>query len=138
MARLSLDVGARGVNSTNGQPLNSIDPEQLSLGLDYRTQARDLRLDLRHVAGKGTAEIDSPALVKAPNTQFTVPASTMLDLSGQWRIRKDPRLTASLVNLTNRKHWLWSDVQGLAAATRVADAYTQPGRHARVSVVADF
>ncbi len=129
---------ARGVNSTTGQPLNSIDPEQLSLGLDYRTPAWDLRLDVRHVAGKGAADIDSPSLVKAPNTQFTVPASTTLDLSGQWRIRKDLRLTASLVNLANRKSWLWSDVQGLAASTRVADAYTQPGRHARVSLVADF
>lgn len=69
---------------------------------------------------------------------FTVPASTTIDLSGQWRIRKDLRLTASLVNLTDRKHWLWPDVQGLAASTRVADAYTRPGRHARLSLVADF
>jgi hemoglobin/transferrin/lactoferrin receptor protein len=129
---------ARGVNSNTGQPLNAIDPAQLSLGLDYRSPAWDLRLDVRHVAGKGASEIDSPSLVKAPNTQITTPASTSVDLSGQWRIRKDLRLTASVVNLTNRKYWLWSDVQGLAASTRVADAYTQPGRHARVSLVADF
>jgi len=42
------------------------------------------------------------------------------------------------MNLTNRKYWLWPDVIGLAANTPVADAYTQPGRHLRVSLVADF
>jgi hemoglobin/transferrin/lactoferrin receptor protein len=97
-----------------------------------------VRLDLRHQAAKKAQDIDSPALVKAPNTQITVPSATTLDLSGQWRIRKDLRLTASIVNLTDRKYWLWSDVQGLAAATPVADAYTQPARHLRVSLVAQF
>ncbi len=33
---------------------------------------------------------------------------------------------------TKVKYWLWSDVQGLttANANALADAYTQPGRHA--------
>ncbi|HEY0834100.1 MAG TPA: TonB-dependent hemoglobin/transferrin/lactoferrin family receptor [Azospirillum sp.] len=129
---------ARGVNRTTGRPLNSVDPWQLMAGVDYRTPSWDLRLDLRHQAAKKAEDIDSAALVKAPNTQITVPAVTTLDLSGQWRIRKDLRLTASIVNLTNRKYWLWSDVQGLAAAAPAADAYTQPGRHLRVSLVAQF
>ena len=129
---------ARGVNRTTGQPLNSVDPWQLMAGVDYRTASWDLRLDLRHQAAKKAEDIDSAALVKAPNTQITVPSATTLDLSGQWRIRKDLRLTASIVNLTNRKYWLWSDVQGLAAATPAAEAYTQPGRHLRVSLVAQF
>jgi len=129
---------ARGVNRTTGQPLNSVDPWQLMAGVDYRTAAWDVRLDLRHQAAKEAQDIDSGALVKAPNTQITVPSATTLDLSGQWRIRKGLRLTASIVNLTDRKYWLWSDVQGLAAATPAADAYTQPGRHLRVSLVAQF
>jgi len=69
-----------------------------------------------------------------------VPSATTLDLTGQWRIRKDVRLTAGIVNLTDRKYWLWSDVQGLTTANAAtqADAYTQPGRHVNVSLVADF
>ncbi len=129
---------ARGVNSSNGKPLNSIDPSRLSLGAGYDTAQWDLRLDLRHHAAKSTSDIDSPLLVKAPNTQVTVPASTTLDLSGQWRIRKDLRLTASVINLTSRKYWMWPDVQGLAASSTVTEAYTQAPRHARVSLVADF
>jgi hemoglobin/transferrin/lactoferrin receptor protein len=129
---------SHGVNLTTGKPLNSIDPAQLSLGLDWRWAAWDVRLDLRHHEAKNAGDIDSPLLVKAPNTQFTIPGSTTLDISSQWRIRKDLRLTASIVNVTNRKYWLWSDVQALAASSTVTDAYTQPGRHGRISVVADF
>ena len=129
---------ARGTNSTTGRPLNSIDPAQASLGLEYRRASWDLRLDARHREAKPAEDIDSGGLVKPPNTQFTVPAATTFDLSAQWRIRPGLRLTGSVVNFTDRKYWVWADVQGLAASTRVADAYTQPGRHLKISLVADF
>lgn len=129
---------ARGQNDATGAPLNSIDPPQLSLGAEYRLAAWDVRLDARYRAAKKAEDIDSGGLVKPPNTQFTVPSSTTLDLSAQWRIRQNLRLTGAVVNLTDRKYWVWADVQGLAASTRVADAYTQPGRHLKLSLVADF
>jgi len=129
---------ARGTNGTTGQPLNSVDPWQLAAGLHWSSARWDLRLDLRHHAAKKAGDIDSGALVKAPNTQVTVPSATTLDLSAQWRIRKDLRLTAGIVNLTDRKYWLWPDLQGLAASSPALDAYSQAGRHARVSVVAQF
>jgi hemoglobin/transferrin/lactoferrin receptor protein len=129
---------ARGVNSSTGRPLNSIDPAQVAVGLEYRAARWEARIDVRHTAAKKAEDIDSPGLVKPPQTQITIPSATTVDLSAQWRIRKDLRLTGSIVNLTNRKYWTWADVQGLAASTTVADAYTQPGRHLRLSLVADF
>ena len=129
---------AKGSNDSNGRPLNSIDPAQTSLGIEYRQPTWDLRLDARHQAAKPADDIDSAGLVKPPNTQFTVPSATTFDLSAQWRIRPTLRLTGSVVNLTDRKYWVWADVQGLAASTKVADAYTQPGRHLKISLVADF
>jgi hemoglobin/transferrin/lactoferrin receptor protein len=129
---------AKGLNITTGKPLNSVDPAKLVLGLNYDTAAWTLRLDLRHYAAKNAEDIDSLSLVKAPNTQITVPAATTVDVYGQWRIRKTLRLNVGIVNLTNTKYWMWSDVQGLAASTTVADAYTQPGRHVTVSLVNDF
>ena len=129
---------ARGTNSTTGRPLNSVNPEQLLVGLDWRLRTWDLRLDLRHLAAKKAEDIDSAALVKAPNVQVSLPSATTLDLSAQWRLRKDLRLTASVMNLTNRKYWLWPDVQGLAASSTALDAYSQPGRHGKISLVADF
>lgn len=129
---------ARGVNRVTGMPINSVDPAQLALGLKYDTAAWGLRLDMRHHAAKTAKDIDSASSVKLPNTQFTIPSATTLDISAQWRLRKDLRLNFAVHNLTNRKYWMWPDVYGLAAASTTNDAYTQPGRSAHVSLVMDF
>ncbi len=128
----------RGSNRDNGQPLNSIEPAQWALGLQYDTAPWSLRVDARHHAAKRANDIDNASAVKAPNTQFTIPAAATLDLALQWRLRKDIRLNLAVHNLTDRKYWLWPDVQGLAASSSANDAYTQPGRSAHVSLVMDF
>jgi outer membrane receptor protein involved in Fe transport len=48
------------------------------------------------------------------------------------------RLNVGIANLTNRNYWLWSDVRGLDTASTVADAYSQSGRHLKVSIQFDF
>lgn len=129
---------ARGVNSASGKPLNSIDPAKTLIGLNYAKADWTLRLDLRHHAAKVAEDIDSLASVKLPNTQITTPSATTADLHLQWRLRKDLRVNAGITNLSNRKYWMWADVQGLAASSTVADAYAQPGRKFDLSLVADF
>jgi len=131
----------RGRDNATGLPLNSIDPAMLAMGLNYDAAAWSVRMDLRYRAAKDASDVDLTAGLKAGSTQFTnVPSATTLDVTGQWRVRKDLRVTAGIVNLTDAKYWLWSDVQGLttANATTQADAYTQPGRHVNLSVVMDF
>ncbi|CAM3999811.1 TonB-dependent hemoglobin/transferrin/lactoferrin family receptor [Paracidovorax anthurii] len=121
----------QGKDTATNQPVNSIDPQRLSAGLRYDTPGWMLRLDATHSAAKKASDVNGA-------TQFLTPAYTVLDLSGQWRIRKDLRLTAGIYNLTDKKYWRWSDVRGLAANAAFIDAYTQPGRYARVALVADF
>ena len=132
---------ARGQDNGSGKPLNTIDPAMATLGFAYEAHGWSARADLRYHAPKDASDIDPTAGVRAGTTQFSsVPAVTTLDVSGQWRLRKDVRFTAGVVNLTNAKYWLWSDVQGLttANATSQADAYTQPGRYVNLSLVIDF
>jgi hemoglobin/transferrin/lactoferrin receptor protein len=127
-----------GVNRATGQPINSVDPAQLALGITYDTAAWGLRLDMRHHAAKTAKDIDSASSVKPPNTQFTIPSATTLDLSAQWRFQKNMRLNLAVHNLTNQKYWMWPDVYGLAATSPTNDAYTQPGRSMHVALVMDF
>lgn len=128
----------RGTDDTTGKPLNSVNPQKLNVGLKYATSVWDLRLDLSHHAAKNAGDIDSAALVAAPATQFATPSATTLDIGGQWRFSKSARLNIGITNVTNEKYWNWSDVAGLSAASVVLDAYTQPGRHLNLSLVADF
>lgn len=127
-----------GTDVNTGKPVNSIQPQRLNIGIKYATPSWSARLDATHRAAKKAADIDSASAVSAPATQFATPSATTLDLSGQWRFRKDMRLTAGIYNLTDRKYWNWSDVIGVASTSAVTDAYTQPGRNLRVSLAVDF
>lgn len=126
---------AKGRDRTSNQPLNSVDPRKISVGLKYQAPAWNVRLDAVHHAAKKLSDIDRTALAGA---YYAIPSATTLDLSAQWRITRDLRLNASVVNLTNKKCWLWSDVRGGAVTAGNIDAFTQPGRHVNVSLVADF
>ncbi len=133
---------ANGRNNSTGRPLSAIDPSKLTVGLKYKTVQWDVQLGAIRHAAKTAEELESPYLPKPINppriAQLTLPAATTLDLQGQWRVRKDVRVNWELANLSNRRYWLWSDVQGLAANSAVVDAYSQPGRHASISVVMDY
>jgi hemoglobin/transferrin/lactoferrin receptor protein len=133
---------ANGRNNSTGRPLSAIDPSKLTVGLKYKTVQWDVQLGAIRHAAKTAEELESPYLPKPINppriAQLTLPAATTLDLQGQWRVRKDVRVNWGLANLSNRRYWLWSDVQGLAANSAVVDAYSQPGRHASISVVMDY
>lgn len=125
---------AKGRNTKQDVPLDSINPARLTAGLRYDTPVWMLRLDATHSAAKKKSDVDTDATADP----FLPGASTVYDLSGQWRLRKDLRLTAGVHNLTDKKYWNWSEVQGLAANNATLDAYTQPGRSVRVSMSADF
>jgi hemoglobin/transferrin/lactoferrin receptor protein len=128
----------RGTDSDTGRAVNSINPARLHAGLKYDAANFSARVDITHRAAKKNDDIDHVGAIAPPATQFVTAAATTLDLSGQWRIRKDLRLNVGLFNLTNKKYWNWADVRGLSTSSPVVDAYTQPGRYLRVSLVADF
>jgi hemoglobin/transferrin/lactoferrin receptor protein len=126
----------RGRDRTSHQPLNSIDPQKLSAGIRYQAASWSVRLDAVHHGAKEWEDVDRAEV--ATGLQFRTPAATTLDISAQWRIRKDLRLNASVTNLTNKRYWMWSDVRGVTTTSAIRDAYTQPGRSFNVSLVADF
>lgn len=126
----------RGRDRTNNRPLNSIDPQKFSAGLKYQAPAWSVRLDAVHHGAKKWSEVDRSEVTTG--LQFRTPQATTLDVSAQWRIKKDLRLNASVTNLTNKRYWMWSDVRGLTTTSALRDAYSQPGRSFNVSLVADF
>jgi hemoglobin/transferrin/lactoferrin receptor protein len=99
-----------------------------------------------HVSGDGQYGIDLTAIYSAakklgdvsPATQFLSPSSTTLDINGYWRFHKNAKLTLAVNNLTDRKYWNWSDVQGLSTTSTLLDAYTQPGRAYSLGLKVEF
>ena len=132
---------ARGTNDVTGLPLNAVDPAKFNAGIQYASGDWDVQLAAQVVDEKRLSELDSLFIPKSTTQhQFVTPAYVSLDLAGQVRVQKNARVHWAIRNLTDRKYWNWSDVQGLAydATPVVVDAYTQPGRHVNISLVVDF
>lgn len=132
---------ARGKDKDTGAPINTIQPARLNLGVRYAQSSWSVRLDVTHRWAKKASQVDDTLAPAA--SQFLPRASTTLDLGGQWRVWRDGsgrelRLTGAIHNLTNRKYWRWSDVQGLASNLPTIDAWSQPGRSVSVSLVGRF
>ncbi len=121
-------------------PLSSIDPLKLVAGVGYReAQGRfGGQIIMTHAARKEasrTTDLCTP-------TCFRPDGFTILDATAFARITDGLTLRAGVFNILDKKYSWWSDVRGLAmggtaAAPTVpasADAYTQPGRNASVSL----
>ena len=121
-----------GKDTQSDKPLDTISPQQLVLGVRYERSAVGVQFNVSHWSGKKAGDVSNG------NAAWLSPSATVADMSAQWRIRPDLRLNAGIYNLTDKKYWRWADVRGLAASTAIADAYSQPGRHVRVSMVKDF
>ncbi|MEG0938208.1 MAG: TonB-dependent hemoglobin/transferrin/lactoferrin family receptor [Comamonas sp.] len=121
----------KGTDKSTGKGVDTISPQQLVLGVRYDTSNVGVQFSASHWAGKKAKD------VSVANAWLS-PSATVLDVSAQWRIRPGTRLNVGIYNLTDKKHWRWSDVRSLTNTTQIADAFSQPGRNVRVSLVQDF
>ena len=119
----------------DGQGLESISPHQLKLGIGQKAARWNWELAAAYTAAKKRGDVPQNT-----SALFMTPSFTVVDLTTQFELRKGLRLNLGLFNLTDKKYWNWSDVRGVTAASERAaiDAYSQPGRNVRVSLVADF
>jgi len=125
---------AKGDSETKGVKthLDTVQPFKLVMGLRHEHGNWGVSANLVHSAGKSASDISTGS------AQFAPPAYNVLDLGFRWKLHPQVTLTANLNNVFNAKYWRWSDVSGLASSSKVADAYTAPGRNAQVSVRYDF
>ncbi|QNM98317.1 TonB-dependent hemoglobin/transferrin/lactoferrin family receptor [Chitinimonas koreensis] len=116
---------ARGDDLEDDVALDSVDPLNGFVALDYERTAWGASLTLRGAQKKSRTSAD---------TLFKAPGYGVLDLSGHYALGKSLTLTAGVYNLADRKYWLWADSRGAAANGAVLDRFTQPGRKAAATV----
>jgi len=126
----------RGRDTVARQPLNSVMPRKVAIGVNHKVGAWQLGASVTHVAAKSAADIHNT--LTGGLTQFATPAYTTLDVKASWQLSKATRLTAAVHNLTNRKYWEWTNVRGIASNSAVLDSYTAPGRSVSVGLVTAF
>ncbi|MCK9488026.1 MAG: TonB-dependent hemoglobin/transferrin/lactoferrin family receptor [Xanthomonadales bacterium] len=120
---------AHGDDLRRGQPLNSIDPAQVTLGLGWQSGSGLWGAEAAMVAVRGKDRVDHGS-----SGLFAPPGHARFDLYA-WA---DPwpglRINAGLLNLDDRRYWDWSSVRGLAADDPGLGFHSRPGRSLAVNL----
>lgn len=124
---------AHGTNEEINQPLNSVEPLRMTLGLAY--DQGNWGAEGRIRAAKAKSNVDDVT----SGVYFRPPGYAVADLSAWFRPTRDTRIVAAINNLFDKKYWLWSDIRRADGVNPTGvDFYTQPGRSYRVSFQMDF
>ncbi len=120
-----------GENRGTGQPLNSIAPLKLVLGLDWRAPRLPLEAGLvvTRLEAKDEGDLDRSAV-----NQFATSAATVIDVVAGWRLTERLSLQGGVFNLLDETYWDWGNVGGLAETSAVKERYSAPGRNAAAAV----
>ncbi|MDR6832481.1 MULTISPECIES: TonB-dependent hemoglobin/transferrin/lactoferrin family receptor [unclassified Sphingopyxis] len=141
-ATLALSYAKGDIIDPDGvrSPLSSIDPLKLVAGVGYReAQGRfGGQIIMTHAARKEASRANGLCTPEC----FRPDGFTILDATAFARITDGLTLRAGVFNILDKKYSWWSDVRGLAMGGTAtaptvpasADAYTQPGRNASVSL----
>lgn len=115
------------------QPLDSIQPFKILLGLRYDQAEWGARADWIWNAAKSPSQI-----AQSSPEQYATPSYGTLDLGFFWKPAPNFTLNANVNNVFDTKYWRWSDVSGLSNHSAIKDAYTAPGRNVQLSLRFDF
>lgn len=153
-ATLALSYATGTVFGTGQEkmPLQSIDPLKLVAGVGYRAPGGRFggQLIMTHSARKAASrteglDADGDLVSACSNGPCYRPAGfTILDATAFVRLTDGLTLRGGVFNIFDKKYSWWSDAGGLGSLTAIgsslvpieviADAYTQPGRNASVSL----
>jgi hemoglobin/transferrin/lactoferrin receptor protein len=120
---------ARGDDRSSGQPLNTVDPQKLVLAAQYQAT----QWGAQAVATRVEQKRRLPASTTPGVPLFASPAYQTFDAYLWWRPLPQLTLNAALLNLGDKKYWVWQDVRGVLSNSASLDAFTQPGRTASIA-----
>ncbi len=134
---------ADGENLEDNTPINSIDPQQLVLGIGYASQGDRWGIEavVNSTDRKDQSDIDASSLQQAGApliAAFETPGFTTFDLIGHYNVNDKLRLNYGVFNVTDKQTFSWSEefVQDPAAAN--FDRLSEAGRNFSLSLKYTF
>ncbi|MGH8719749.1 MAG: TonB-dependent hemoglobin/transferrin/lactoferrin family receptor [Burkholderiales bacterium] len=130
---------ARGDDIERNEPLNSIEPLKVVAGVGYDSPAKLFGAEFVTTYADRKKRIDDSIVDLTGSPSYTV-----YDLIGYYRPFKQFDVRFGLFNLTDKKYFLWSDLQGISGlqsslpTATALDRFSQAGRNARITVRYQF
>lgn len=132
LSGLSFDgslYAARGENRDTSNALNSVGPAQAVVGLGWTSFDGRWTSTLRGTVTESWSDRDV-----SRGELFEPPSYVVFDLFAARRLSERTTLRAGLLNLTDRKYWVWSDVRGIAPDDPIVPHLGMPGRSITLGV----
>lgn len=127
-----------GANKQDDEPLNSIDPEQLVLGVGYESpnQRWSVEALVTATARKKASDIDSRSL--GDSMVFETPGYAILDLIGHFSPSDNLEINWGVYNVTDKEYLQWSEALVQDASITNFNRLTEPGRNYSITAKYDF
>ncbi len=134
---------AEGENREDSTPINSIDPEELVIGLAYAAGSERWGIEtvVTATARKNAVDIDASSLQQGGGAQvqpFETPGATILDVIGHVNLSDNLRLNYGVFNVTDKQYYSWSEEFVQNPATSNFDRLSEAGRNYSVSIKYKF
>ncbi len=139
-------AGDKDVDLDTVQPAKAL----VGLGYDAAQRAWGLNLNGSFVRGKQAVATTRQSFSNNPGAQlpdattvlFRVPGFARFDLAGYWRLSKQLRLNAAVLNLGDKRYWSYASTHSLQPANardlQQIELSTAPGRTLALSVSAEI
>jgi hemoglobin/transferrin/lactoferrin receptor protein len=131
LSGMDLNLGLawnRGTNDENGEPLNSVDPAEAILGLNWSAESLPLRASLTTTLTEAKDRVSD-----GRSETFETPGYGIIDLTASYQLNPNMVLRGGLFNMSDKRYWRWSEVRGLAASDPLINVLSAPGRNASLS-----
>ncbi|PIX61362.1 MAG: hypothetical protein COZ47_02385 [Lysobacterales bacterium CG_4_10_14_3_um_filter_64_11] len=122
-----------GDDTRRNQPLNTVDPARLVLGIGYDSRNGRFGGELVGTGVQRKTDVDSSTAAL-----FRSPGYGLLDLLAWWRPTDSVRINAGVFNLADRKHWDWASSRKLLADAPDLEFFTGAGRNASVTLYVEW
>ncbi|MFK7864592.1 MAG: TonB-dependent hemoglobin/transferrin/lactoferrin family receptor [Pseudohongiellaceae bacterium] len=120
---------SRGEDQQTGQPVNTVDPMRMIMGLAYQPSGKwNAQLVMTAVGRQD--RVDSTAAVAE---FFETPGFATIDILGAVNLTEKATLNFGVFNLTDRQYWEWGDVIGREFNDVALNRFTRPGINASMS-----
>jgi len=119
---------SKGENKENDQPLNSVSPPQMVLGVSWLSSDGRWNANL---AGTFTARQDE--IDETAGERFHTPSWKTADLTAGWQVNDHFELSAGVYNLTDERYWRWADVSLFSPDNPMLELLSRPGRNYSIS-----
>ncbi|CAH6812948.1 TonB-dependent receptor [Vibrio chagasii] len=98
----------------NGNALNSVNPWNAVLGLNYDAPNQNwgTSLKLNYTADKSGSDINFDDENGGNAGQAELPSATVVDLTAYYKPMKDLTIRGGVFNITNEEYYRWNDIRG--------------------------